>query len=81
MATSSSATFSPLALRRASRVQTQLPAAVRPFAPRSAGRFYSTETEQKETPKEGEAAEQSPLEQCQKQLEEKDKEIIELKVS
>lgn len=79
LATISSTTVTPLALRPASRLQTQLPAIAQGFATR--GRFYSTEPEQKDAPKEGEAAEETPLEQAQKKIEEKEKEVIELKVS
>jgi hypothetical protein len=79
LTTISSTTVTPLALRPASRFQTQLPAIAQGIAPR--GRFYSTEPEQKDAPKEGEAAEETPLEQAQKKIEEKEKEIIELKVS
>lgn len=75
LATSSS-TSAPLALRRATRLQQQLPAAIRPFAPQPMSRFYSTEKEaSKET--EGEDAEQDP---CQKELEETKKDVIDLKV-
>ncbi|KAJ5190884.1 GrpE protein [Penicillium cinerascens] len=74
LATSSS-TSAPLALRRATRLQQQLPAAIRPFAPQPMSRFYSTEKEaSKET--EGENAEQDPV---QKELEETKKEVIDLK--
>ncbi|KAJ5089757.1 GrpE protein [Penicillium argentinense] len=74
LATSSSTTSAPLALRRTSRFQTQLP---RPFVAHSAGRrFYSTENgEQKEAPKEGETAE-DPV---QKELEAAKKEVVDLK--
>ncbi|KAJ5755535.1 GrpE protein [Penicillium manginii] len=68
LATITSTTVTPLALRPASRFQTQLPAIAQGFAPR--GRFYSTEPEQKDAPKE---------EQAQKKIEEKEKEIIDLK--
>jgi molecular chaperone GrpE len=73
LATSSSTSAS-LALRRTTRLQQQLPAAIRPFAQPT--RFYSTE---KEASKEGESesAEQNPLE---KELEAKNKEVIDLKV-
>lgn len=69
-----SSTSAPLALRRTTRLQQQLPAAIRPFAQPT--RFYSTE---KEASKEGESesAEQNPLE---KELEAKNKEVIDLKV-
>ncbi|KAJ5984210.1 GrpE protein [Penicillium waksmanii] len=77
LSTISSTTATPLALRPASRFQTQLPAITQGFAPR--GRFYSTEPEQKDAPKEGETAEETPLEQAQKKIEEKEKEVIELK--
>lgn len=81
---SASKTLTPLALRRTSLLQTQLPTVTRPFARQPARRFYSTEGEQKdavkegEAPKEGEAVNEDPM---QKELEEKNKEILELKVS
>ncbi|KAJ5133601.1 GrpE protein [Penicillium atrosanguineum] len=69
----STSTSASLALRRTTRLQQQLPAAIRPFAQPT--RFYSTE---KEATKEGEGenAEQNPLE---KELEAKNKEVIDLK--
>lgn len=77
----STSTSAPLALRRTTRLQSRMPAAPRPFAPQPLSRFYSTENngEQKEAPQEaGENAEaEDPS--C-KELEDKKKEIVELKV-
>ncbi|KAJ5716108.1 GrpE protein [Penicillium malachiteum] len=71
--TASSSTSASLAVRRTSQLQTRLPAA-RPFT-QPFSRFYSTE---KEAPKEAEAAENAE-DSVQKQLEEKDKQIVDLK--
>ena len=79
LATSSSTSVAPLALRRTSRSQTRLPTAIRPFAPQPFSRFYSTET--KDASKEGETAESESAEDpVQKELEEKKREVIEMKV-
>ena len=77
----SPSTSAPLALRRTSQLQTRLPAALRPFAPQPISRFYSTENngEQKEASKEGENGENAE-DPVRKELEEKKKEVIDLKV-
>lgn len=56
---------------------------MRPFAPQPARRFYSTENngEKKEATKEGESAETTEEDPVRKELEEKKKEVTELKVS
>ncbi|KAJ6010845.1 GrpE protein [Penicillium sp. IBT 35674x] len=74
LATSSSTSAAPLALRRTSQFQTRLPAAVRPFAPQPFVRFYSTENKEAEATENAEA--EDPV---KKQLEAKEKEVIELK--
>ncbi|KAK5798420.1 hypothetical protein VI817_004710 [Penicillium citrinum] len=76
---SSFANSTPLALRRASQLQTQLPVVTRPFAPQPARRCYSTETEQKDTPKEGENAEAAEEDPVTKENAELKKEVLELK--
>ncbi|KAJ5290831.1 GrpE protein [Penicillium angulare] len=77
-ALAASPSTSAFALRRTSQLQTRLPAAVRPFAPRPSSRFYSTEN--KETSKESEASENTEAQDpVQKKLEEQEKQIIELK--
>lgn len=62
-------------------MQSQVPAAIRPFAPRPMSRFYSTENngEQKQASQEGgeNAEAEDPV---RKELEDKEKEIVELKV-
>ncbi|KAJ5093696.1 GrpE protein [Penicillium angulare] len=74
----SPSTSAPLALRRTSQLQTRLPAAVRPFAPRPFSRFYSTEN--KDASKESESSEATEAEDpVKKQLEDQEKQIIELK--
>lgn len=77
----STSTSAPLALRRTTRLQSRMPTTRRPFAPQFMSRFYSTENngEQKEASKEGgeNAEAEDPL---SKELEEKEKEIIEMKV-
>lgn len=75
LATSSSTSSAPLALRRTSQFQTRLPAAVRPFAPQPFARSYSTENKEAEATETAEA--EDPV---KKQLEAKEKEVIELKV-
>lgn len=81
LAASSSTSSAPLALRRTTRLQSRVPAAIRPFAPRPIARFYSTENnaEQKEAAQEGgeNAEAEDPV---RKEFELKEKEIIELKV-
>lgn len=81
LAASSSTSIAPLALRRTSQLQTRLPAAYRPFARQPTSRFYSTENqgEQKEASQEAGAAENAE-DSVSKELEEKKKEIIDLKV-
>lgn len=75
LATSSSTSAAPLALRRTSQFQTRLPAAVRPFAPQPFARSYSTENKEAEATENAEA--EDPV---KKQLEAKEKEVVELKV-
>jgi hypothetical protein len=55
---------------------------MRPFAPQPARRLYSTENngEKKEAAKEGEAAENAEEDPVRKELEEKEKELTDLKV-
>ncbi|KAJ5168531.1 GrpE protein [Penicillium canariense] len=79
--TSTSTSAASLAIRRTTRLQSQLPAAVRPFAHLPARRAYSTENngEKKETTQEGEAAENAEEDPCRKELEEKKKEVTDLK--
>lgn len=79
---STSTSAAPLALRRTTRLQSQLPAAMRPFAPQPARRFYSTENngEKKEAAPEGETAENAEEDPVRKELEEKKKEVTDLKV-
>ncbi|OQE16479.1 hypothetical protein PENSTE_c024G06605 [Penicillium steckii] len=77
--TSSSAISTPLALRRTSRLQTQLPAVARPFAPQPARRFYSTEGEKKDATKEGENAEATEEDPVTKENSDLKKEVLELK--
>lgn len=79
---STSTSAAPLALRRTTRLQSQLPRAMRPFAPQLARRSYSTENngEKKEAAKEGEATENAEEDPVRKELEEKKKEITDLKV-
>lgn len=82
LAASTSTSTAPLAFRRTSQLQTRLPAAYRPFA-RPASRLYSTENngEKKEAPQEAEAeAAENAEDPVRKELEEKNKEIIDLKV-
>ncbi|KAJ6160787.1 GrpE protein [Penicillium chermesinum] len=85
LAASTSTAAAPLPLRQTSRLQTRLPTAVRPFAPQPFSRFYSTETKEatqdatKDASKEGESAESEAEDPVQKELEAKNKEIIELK--
>ncbi|EPS33749.1 GrpE protein [Penicillium oxalicum] len=81
MTSASSTSAAPLALRRTARLQSQLPSAMRPFAPQPARRFYSTENngEKKEATKEGESAETTEEDPVRKELEEKKKEVTELK--
>lgn len=58
----------------------QLPQAVRPIAPQSAYRFYSTENKAENgEKKEGESAQEAE-DPVRKELEEKKKEVVELKV-
>ncbi|KAJ5380549.1 GrpE protein [Penicillium cataractarum] len=78
---STSTSAAPLALRRTTRLQSQLPTAMRPFAPQPARRFYSTENngEKKEAANEGEAAENAEEDPVRKELEEKKKEVTDLK--
>ncbi|KAJ5460476.1 GrpE protein [Penicillium daleae] len=78
---STSTSAAPLALRRTTRLQSQLPAAMRPFAPQPARRFYSTENngEKKEAAPEGETAENAEEDPVRKELEEKKKEVTDLK--
>jgi len=79
--TSSFANSTPLALRRTSRLQTQLPAVTRPFAPQPARRCYSTEAEKKDTPKESENAEAAEEDPVTKENADLKKEVLELKVN
>ncbi|KAJ5792534.1 GrpE protein [Penicillium pulvis] len=74
LASSSSTSAAPLALRRTSQFQTRLPAAVRPFAPQPFARSYSTENKEAEATENAEA--EDPV---KKQLEAKEKEVVELK--
>jgi molecular chaperone GrpE len=55
---------------------------MRPFAPQPVRRFYSTENngEKKEAAQEGESAENAEEDPVRKELEEKKKEVTELKV-
>lgn len=78
LATAPSTSSASLALRRTSQLQSRLPAAVRPFTPKLMSRFYSTENngDKKDASSEAENAEDVVA----KELEEKKKEIIELKV-
>lgn len=78
---STSTSAAQLALRRTTRLQSQLPTAMRPFAPQPIRRFYSTENngEKKEAAQEGESAENAE-DPVRKELEEKKKEVTELKV-
>ncbi|KAJ5226017.1 GrpE protein [Penicillium chermesinum] len=79
LAASTSTAAAPLPLRQTSRLQTRLPTAV-PLLP-----LYSTETKEatqdatKDASKEGESAESEAEDPVQKELEAKNKEIIELK--
>ncbi|OOQ90224.1 GrpE protein like protein, mitochondrial [Penicillium brasilianum] len=77
---STSTSAAQLALRRTTRLQSQLPTAMRPFAPQPVRRFYSTENngEKKEAAQEGESAENAE-DPVRKELEEKKKEVTELK--
>ncbi|KAJ5759536.1 GrpE protein [Penicillium odoratum] len=72
----SSSTSAPLALRRTSPFQTRLPAAVRPFAPQPFSRSYSTENKEAEATATEDVEAEDPV---KKQLEAKEKEIVELK--
>ncbi|ODM16032.1 hypothetical protein SI65_08466 [Aspergillus cristatus] len=83
---SRSISTAPLAVRRPSRLQSQLPQSFRPLIRQPAYRFYSTEKAaesegKKEEAKEGEAAaaEQSPEDALRKELEDKKKEVTDLK--
>ncbi|KAF7718244.1 Uncharacterized protein PECH_002059 [Penicillium ucsense] len=80
-AASSSTSTAPLALRRTARLQSQLPTALRPFSPQPARRFYSTENngEKKEATQEGESEVKTEEDPVRKELEEKKKEVTELK--
>ena len=82
LAASTSTSAAPLALRRTTRLQSQLPAAMRPFAPQPARRLYSTENngEKKEATQEGESAEKAEEDPLRQELEQKEKEITDLKV-
>ncbi len=79
---STSTSAAPLALRRTTRLQSQLPAAMRPFAPQPARRPYSTENngEKKEATQEDGSAEKAEEDPLRKELEQKEKEITDLKV-
>ncbi|KAJ5688739.1 GrpE protein [Penicillium macrosclerotiorum] len=80
---STSTSAAPLALRRTTRLQSQLPSALRPFAPQPARRFYSTENnaEKKEASQDAEASEKGEAAEdpILKELEEKKKESADLK--
>jgi len=84
---SRSISTAPSAVRRPSHLQSQLPQSFRPLIRQPAYRFYSTEKAaesegKKEEAKEGEAAaaEQSPDDALRKELEDKKKEVTDLKV-
>lgn len=78
LAASTSTSTAPLALRRTTRLQQRLPTAIRPFA-QPVSRFYSTEN--KEASQETEGGENAEAEDpVHKELEEKKKEIVDLKV-
>ncbi|KAJ5173375.1 GrpE protein [Penicillium capsulatum] len=83
LAAAPSTSSTSLALRRTSQFQARLPAAVRPFAPQPMSRFYSTENngEKKEASQEAEAEAENAEDPVAKELEEKKKEIVDLKVS
>ncbi|KAJ5899323.1 GrpE protein [Penicillium taxi] len=73
LAACTSTSTSTASLRQTSRLQQRLPAAVRPFALQTS-RFYSTET------KEAEATEaETPEDALRKEVEAKNKEVIEMK--
>ncbi|CAL5868209.1 uncharacterized protein PFLUO_LOCUS2433 [Penicillium psychrofluorescens] len=72
-----STSAAPMALRRTSRLQPRLPQSVRPFAPQLMSRFYSTE--QKEASSEAAEASEQAEDPVRKELEEKKKEVVDLK--
>lgn len=79
---SRSISTAPLAVRRPSQLQSQLPQSFRPLIRQPAYRFYSTEKAAESEGKEGEAAaaEQSPEDALRKELEDKKKEATDMKV-